>query len=170
VRSRRRRRGAIWLAASGLAVAVGLTLGLSPAGVGRRAPAAVQDGPKLAAWTLSTSPDGIVTLTLRQAMNALVLQHALAAHGVPAIVHSGDEICQESDGMPLPGLSNVVTPPQGERRHSIVINIRPAAMPSGSELLFSITRVPGGIQQVGTALIRVGAPVSCLPPPPIKTN
>jgi hypothetical protein len=169
VRPRRRRRGA-WLAASGLAVAVGLALGLglSSAGVGKSAPTAVQDGPKLAAWTVRTSPDGIVTLTLRQFTNAPALQHVLAAHGVPAIVHAGDSICGASDGSPLPGLFKVVTQPRKQRPGSIVTQIRPAAMPSGSELLFSLTSVSGVVQYVNMELIRAGTAVSCQRPPPVK--
>ena len=66
----RGRRGAIGLAASGIAVAAGLTLGLSPAGAGGSTPNAPAAHPELAAWTVRTSPDGIVTLTLRQAARA----------------------------------------------------------------------------------------------------
>jgi hypothetical protein len=164
-RSRRRRRGLAKLAACGLAAAASLTLGLglSAAGAGRSAPTAHQGGSKLAAWTVHTSPDGIVTITLRQLANPAVLQHVLAAHGVPAIVRAGDSICFERDGQPLPGLFRVVSHPQGS--HPIVIRIRPAAMPSGSELLFSITRISGVVQYVGQELIHTGAPVSCLHPP-----
>jgi len=158
-RSRSRRRGLTWLAASGLVVAVGLALSLPAVG---NAPSA-RGGPKLAAWTVRTSPDGIVTLTLRQLANARSLQHVLARHGVPAIVHAGDSICMQRDGRPLPGLSRVVGPAQGS--HPIVIRIRPSAMPRGSELLFSITRVGGVVKYVGQELIRAGAAVSCLRPP-----
>jgi hypothetical protein len=167
VRSRRRRRGAA-LAAAGLAVAVGLALGLTSAGAGKSAPTAVQDDPKLAAWTVRTSPDGIVTLTLRQLTNAPALQHVLAAHGVPAIVHAGDSICESRDGSTLPGLFKVVTHPRRERSGSIVTQIRRAAMPRRSELLFSVTRVSGVVLYVGMELIRAGTAVRCQHPPPIK--
>jgi hypothetical protein len=161
-RSRRRRRRLARLAASGLAAAVGLTVGLSFAGAGRTAPTAHQGGSKLAAWTVRTSPDGIVTVTLRQLANAPALQHVLAAHGVPAIVRAGDTICFQRNGRPLPGLFRVIQHPPG---FPIVIHIKPAAMPRGSELLFSITRVSGEVGYVGQELIRIGAPVSCLHPP-----
>jgi hypothetical protein len=168
-RSRRRRRGLTTLAVSGLVVAVGLTLGLSTPGSGRSTPGAQPYGPKLAAWTVRTGPGGAVTLTLRQLANAAALQRALAEHGVPAIVHVGDSICFQSDGNPLPGLFRVVTHPPG---FPIVIRIRPAAMPHGSELLFSLTRISGKVAYVGQELIRIGAPVSCLHPPssPSGTN
>jgi hypothetical protein len=162
-RSRRRRRGLARLAAFGLVVAVGLTVGLSFAGAGKSAPAVHQGGSKLAAWTVRTGPDGIVTVTLRQLGNASALQRVLAAHGVPAIVRLGDSICGERDGRPLRGLSRVVSGPQGS--HPIVIHIRPAAMPSRSKLLFSITRVSGVVKYTGLELIRAGAPVSCQHPP-----
>jgi len=109
-----------------------------------------------------TGPGGAVTVTLRQLTNAAALQHALAEHGVPAIVHVGDSICFQSDGHPLPGLFRVVTHPPG---FPIVIRIRPAAIPHGSELLFSLTRISGAVAYVGQELIRIGAPVSCLHPP-----
>ena len=157
-RSRRRRRGLTRLAVSGLAVAIGLTVGLSAPGSGRSTPGAA----KLAAWTVRTGPGGVVTVTLRQLTSAAALRHALAEHGVPAIVHVGDSICFQSDGDPLPGLFRVVTHPPG---FPIVIRIRPAAMPQGSELLFSLTRISGEVGYVGQELIRIGAPVSCLHPP-----
>ena len=161
-RSRRRRRGLARLAAFGLVVVIGLAVGLSVAGAGKNAPAVHQGGPKLAAWTVRTGPDGIVTVTLRQLANASALQHVLAAHGVPAIVHVGDSICFERDGRPLPGLFRVIQHPPG---FPIVIHIKPAAMPRGSELLFSLTRISGEVAYVGQELIRIGAPVSCLHPP-----
>ena len=162
-RSRRRRRGLGQLAAFGIVVAVGLAVGLSFAGVGRSAPAVHQDGSKLAAWTVRTGPGDLVTVTLRQLGNAAALQRVLAAHGVPAIVRVGDSICGERDGRTLRGLFRVVSPPQGS--HPIVIHIRPAAMPSRSTLVFSITRVSGVVKYTGLELIRAGAPVSCLRPP-----
>jgi len=161
-RSRRRRRGLTGLAVAGLAVATGLTLGLSSPGSGRSVPGPEPDGAKLAAWTVRTGPGGLVTVTMRQLTNAAALQHALAEHGVPAIVHAGDSICFQRNGNPLPGLSRVVTHPSG---FPIVIRIRPAAMPHRSELLFSLTRISGAVAYVGQELIRIGAPVSCLHPP-----
>ena len=162
-RSRRRRRGLAGLAVSGLAVAVVLTLGLSAHGPGPGTSGTQPGGAKLAAWTVRTSPQGVVTLTLRQLANPATLQAVLAEHGVPATVRAGDFICMESDGHPLPGLSRVVSSPQG--RHPIVIHIRPAAMPKDSELLFSITRISGTVRYVGNELIRTGDPVNCLRPP-----
>jgi len=163
-RSRRRRRGLTGLAAAGLAVAAGLTLGLSAPGPGRSTSGAQPGGAKLAAWTVRTGPGGVVTVTLRQLANPAVLQRVLAEHGVPAIVHAGDSICMDRDGHPLPGLFRVVSRPQGT--HPIVIRIRPAAMPKGSELLFSLTRISGTVRYAGEELIRTGDPVSCLHPPP----
>jgi hypothetical protein len=161
-RSRRRRRGLVQLAASSLVVGVGLAVGLSFAGAGRTAPAVHPGGSELAAWTVRTGPDDIVTVTLRQLANAPALQRVLAAHGVPAIVRAGDFICFQRDGRPLPGLFRVIQHPPG---FPIVIHIRPAAMPRGSELLFSITQVSGVVKYTGQELIRTGAPVSCLHPP-----
>src|SRR6185437_1943154 len=94
-----------------VAVAAGLALGLSAPGSGRSIPGAQPYGAKLAAWTARTGAGGAVTITLRQLANAAALQHALAEHGVPAIVHVGDSICFQSDGHPLPGLFRVVTHP-----------------------------------------------------------
>jgi hypothetical protein len=86
----------------------------------------------------------------------------LVAHGVPAIVRAGDFICFQRNGRPLPGLSRVIQHPPG---FPIVIHIRPAAMPGGSELLFSITQVSGVVKYTGQELIHAGARVSCLHPP-----
>jgi hypothetical protein len=85
-RSRRRRRGLTRLAVFAVAVAAGLALGLSAPGSGRSTPGAQPYGAKLAAWTARTGAGGAVTVTLRQLANAAALQHALAEHGVPAIV------------------------------------------------------------------------------------
>jgi hypothetical protein len=78
-------------------------------------------------------------------------------------VRVGDFICGERDGRPLPGLSRVVSPAQGA--HTIVIHIRPAAMPSRSKLLFSITRASGVVKYTGLELIRADVPMSCQHPP-----
>lgn len=164
-RARRRRRALTRLAAAGLVVVIGLTLGLSWRGASQGTPAARPDG-KLAAWTVRTGPGGVVTVTLRQLGNAHILQRVLGEHRVRAIVHAGDSICFQANGLGPRGLGRVVSEAQG--RHPILIHIKPAAMPSRSELLFSITRIRGTVKYVGFSLVRIGARVSCLHPPPVN--
>jgi hypothetical protein len=163
-RSRRRRRGLAGLAAAGLVIVIGLTLGLFSLATGQGTPAARPVDGKLAAWTVRTGPGNVITVTLRQLGNAHTLQRVLAEHGVRAIVHAGDSICFQTNGLGPRGLGRVVSEAQG--RHPIVIHITPAAMPGRSELLFSITRIRGTVRYVGFSLVHIGARVSCLHPPP----
>lgn len=165
-RARRRRRALTRLAAAGLVVVIGLTLGLSWRGASQGTSAARPGDGRLAAWTVRTGPGGVVTVTLRQLGNAHALQRVLAEHGVRAIVHAGDSICFQANGLGPRGLDRVISEAQG--RHPIVIHIKPAAMPSSSELLFSITRIRGTVKYVGFGLVRIGARVSCLHPPPVN--
>ena len=173
-RSRRRRRGLAGLTGTGLAVAVGLVLGLSAAGAGHSAPGAQAGSARLAGWTVRTNADGTVTVTLRQLMDQAALQQVLAAHGIPAIVHAGVTMCQEADGDGPPGLQRVVSRPHVAGTYhgwrSLEIDIRPAAMPSGSKLLFNIMLDQDGVVgSVGSELIYAGAPMECLTPPPPST-
>jgi hypothetical protein len=78
---RRHRRQGLAAAGAAAAAAVALVIFAVLPGQGTR-PAAV----RLAAWTVTTEPSGIVAVTIRDLRDPAGLQRALQAHGVPAIV------------------------------------------------------------------------------------
>ena len=67
--------------AAGAAVAAVLALVIFAVLPGTR-----PDSVRLAAWTVTTEPNGIVAVTIRDLRDPAGLQRALQAHGVPAIV------------------------------------------------------------------------------------
>jgi len=67
-------------AAAAAVAAVALAIVAVLPGGGRRAPV------RLAAWTVTTEPTGIVAVTIRDLRDPAGLQRTLAAHGVPALV------------------------------------------------------------------------------------
>lgn len=159
-RSRRRRRGLAGLTGAGLAAGIGLTLALSPVGAGGAGNTVTRPGNiQLAAWTVQASPDGTVTLTIRQLLDAPGLQRTLAQHGVPAIVHFGVECSAAGKALPLSELKQVLGLPTriGQRSQGpIVIRINPAMMPKGSKLDVSVLHGKGGVD-----LVPPGDSVTC---------
>jgi hypothetical protein len=84
-----RRQTRRWLASAGAAcAAIGVTLGLVLPSGGQARPVHVH----LAAWSVDTHPNGMVTFNLRQVSQPARLQHVLAEAGVPARVRWG-KIC-----------------------------------------------------------------------------
>src|SRR5262249_41239959 len=81
VRSRRRVSAAAGALAVVAASALAVTVLGGPSHQQPRPPPA-----QLAAWTVTTEPGGIVAVTIRDLRDPAGLQHALQAHGVPAIV------------------------------------------------------------------------------------
>ena len=105
-RARRRRRRVAacgGAAGAGLAVSAALTLALGAPGAGPRVNlggAAAHAGTtgtanpagtsvSLAAWSVRADGGGSVTVTLRELTDAAQLKQALAANGVPALLHFG---------------------------------------------------------------------------------
>ncbi|MDI6100949.1 hypothetical protein QLQ12_20250 [Actinoplanes sp. NEAU-A12] len=124
---RRRRRIALPAGAALAAVALATALSL-PAG-GPPSPTI-----ELAAWSVESAPDGTITLTVRELVDADGLSARLKQAGVPARVDflppGSDRCAGERDG--LPAIAEVVRMRGGEP----VVHIRPAAMPAGTTLHF----------------------------------
>ena len=148
--------------AAGIALALGLTgvLGAAPARstgtIGTAAPARSTGTIRTAAFTLTSNANGTDTLTLThsQMFDPAALQQALAQHGIPALVKT-DTYCSSNPAAPNPASIGVLSvrapgpqPPRGvfsnltpSEMNRIAAGtrtvIKPAAMPSGTELFFS---------------------------------
>jgi hypothetical protein len=175
VRTRRWLAGSAGLAvagvAAGSALAVGLSgvLGASPTrSPGTQRPTQGTNTIRSAGFVLTANADGTLSLTMSQMLDAAALEHALAAHGVPALVKT-NSYCTSSPAAPDPFSDGVLTTnppfnpkpglvpapgdfeggPQAPRpghaagtasfaTHTKTV-INPAAMPSGTELFFGYT-------------------------------
>jgi hypothetical protein len=122
---RRHRRQGLAAAGAGVAAAMALVIFAAFPGQGAR-PAAV----RLAAWTVTTEPSGIVAVTIRNLRDPAGLQRALQAHGVPAIVRFhpvGGPVSVSSCVTGVPSRLAVI-----EQRVFVV----PAAVSGGRALLY----------------------------------
>jgi hypothetical protein len=173
-RSRRRRRGLAGLAGTGLAVAAGVALALPAmgaghstpaAGAGHRAPAARASTAELTGWTVRTEANGTVVVTVAQLGNKAELQRVLAEHGIPAVVYAGPKECDVADSeVALGGRAMKPSTSVIDGRSQMVLDIKPSAMPRGTEMLFNIvTNKAGVVRGGGGELIYDGAPVTCTP-------
>jgi hypothetical protein len=160
---RRRRRVGLAASLTAVAAVAGLALSLPIGGKPDR-PAPMS----LAAWSVESSPDGTVVLTIRQLTDADRLNAALKAAGVPALVEfervpADAKVvgCAENGQDGLPQL-NAVMRPSADR----VFAIRRDRMPPGSTLhfvLFEEHALDGTPQiAVRTGLID-GIPLPCEP-------
>jgi hypothetical protein len=155
---RHRRRSLAACAVAGVAL-VGTAVGVDGSQSPSRppGPAAAQ----LAAFTVSTTPDGVTAVTLRKGaqyrLDPDALRQALAAHGIPALVTVG-KTCDT--GHEPPGLDQVVSA-RRTADGAVYLTIDPASMPTGSQL--SIGYYPNG---TSFALIDAAAPVHCAAQPP----
>ena len=146
-RGRRRLFRAIGGAALGVALIVGAALGARLLTTGQpqprpahHAPAkSAPAAPHLAAWTVTRDPNGIVTITLRQASDPDRLRQALAQAGVPAIVVVR-RVCGPTSVTPqVPAVFADSGPVSG----GVFIRVRPSAMPPGTEILVAFQAVSG---------------------------
>jgi hypothetical protein len=164
-RNRRLRRGAFGAGAGVLALGVGL--GVVVGGSGGVTPVSSDKSVhvNLAAWSVNTTPSGIVDVTVRQLTDPALLRQTLAEAGVPAYVAAG-ELCTTGSG-DLPQSQVIGDVPVANSGNSVIVTVNPAAMPSGSELLVSMTQQVLGQRQslvIGIDLVNEG-PVSCTPVP-----
>jgi hypothetical protein len=108
---------------------------------------------------VNSTPSGIVDVTVRELNHPAALRQALARAGVPADVTFGT-FCQPRSGGGLRQINQVL----GHRvdHRSVLMTIRPAAMPAGTELLIGIARSwPGTMLAFG--LVKESVPLSCRP-------
>jgi hypothetical protein len=153
-RARRRHRLSA-LAAAGVTASVAVGLGLWGVG-GSGNPSGGGGSVQLAAFSVTSGPNGSSTLTLRKGaqyrLDPDALRDALAQHGIPAVVTVG-EVC-DTDPEPT-GLDQVIS----SRRladGSVFTTFTPSAMPAGSKL--SIGYFP---THTIFALIEGDAPLVC---------
>jgi hypothetical protein len=110
----------------------------------------------LAAWSVNTTPTGLVNVTIRELKDPAGLSQTLADAGVPVLLTSG-RVCTSGDERQL---SRVVRKLPGDGE--LVLTINPAAMPAGTELVIGVGTLrigsqhePGaafGLKQNGSAL------------------
>ncbi|GAA2759062.1 hypothetical protein [Actinopolymorpha rutila] len=95
----------------------------------------------LAAWSVNTSPTGMVNVTIRELKDPAGLSATLAEAGVPVVLTSGP-VCTSSYDRQLPRVVRKL-PGNGD----LVIIIDPKAMPAGTQLVIGIGTLRMGSQQ-----------------------
>lgn len=167
-RGRRLRRGLPVAGAGGLALGVGLALALSggspaapdgslasPGG----SPAARAVHVNLAAWSVNTTPAGLVNVTIRELKDPAGLGKTLADAGVPVMVTSG-RVCASDYEARLPQVARKL-PGNGD----VVLTINPKAMPAGTELVIGIGHFGSGPNRgmiaAAFGLAKKGVSLSC---------
>lgn len=156
---RRLRRGLAGAGAGALALGVGL--GVVVSGGNGVTPVSSDKSVhvNLAAWSVNSTPSGIVDVTVREFSHPALLRKTLARAGVPAHVTFGT-FCQPRSGGGLPQINQVLG--HSVQGRSVLMTINPAAMPAGTELLIGIARSgPGSVIALG--LVKDGVPLSCRP-------
>jgi hypothetical protein len=145
-RSQRHRRRLAGLSVSGIAASTVLALGLAGA-FGSASPQPSHGGAHahLAAFTLASNRNGTVTLTLgpNAPLNPGAIQHALAQHGIPALVKTGS-YCYSN---PAPANNGAVHTypklrgyPPGQQPPTTRLVINPSALAPGTEIGFGFLR------------------------------
>ncbi|GAA0393831.1 hypothetical protein GCM10009530_51590 [Microbispora corallina] len=165
----RRLRGVAGVGTGGLALAIGVALSLSG---GTSAASGDQPGApsrssgsravhvNLAAWSVNTSPDGVVEVTIRELKDPAGLTKTLADAGVPVVLTSGHVCSSPDDKLQV---SEVVHKLPGDG--GLAMAIDPEAMPAGTELVIGIgTLHVGGIEDGPAAALgleKKGSPLNC---------
>jgi len=123
----------------------------------------------LDAWSVNTTPAGLVDVTIRELRDPALFRRTLAKAGVPAVVSSG-EFCRPATNQSQIGQHLVHVLKQSTSGGKVMLTINPAAMPAGSELdigILSTSRgliAAFGLVQKGTPLTRCGPLLSRLGP------
>jgi hypothetical protein len=166
-RSRRLRRGLPGVGAGVLALGIGLALSLSGghlAGSGGSPIASGGSGSprvvhvNLAAWSVNTSPTGLVKVTIRELKDPAGLSKTLADAGVPVVLTSG-KVCTSGDELQVSRVVRKLPGPGG-----LVIKINPKAMPAGTELVIGVGTLRIGSERGHAAafgLEKKGSPLDC---------
>ncbi|MET8145086.1 hypothetical protein ABZU32_32695 [Sphaerisporangium sp. NPDC005288] len=172
----RRLRGVAGVGMGGLTLAIGLAASLSggtsaASGGHPGAPSRSTDARSvhvdLAAWSVNTSPNGLVEVTIREMKDPARLSRTLADAGVPVVLTSG-HVCSSTDE---PQISQVVRKLSGDG--DLVITIDPEAMPAGTELVIGIGALRIGSEQgpgAAFALGKKGSPLDCPGKPGAATD
>jgi hypothetical protein len=175
-RARRRRRRVTayaGAAGAGLAASAALTLALGAPGAGLRvslgettasagttggANPAGASGPagtsvSLAAWTVRADGGGSVTVTLRELADAAQLKQALAANGVPSLLHFGGGPCS-ADRAPQRGPVGLTHISVAGGQLTFTVTFKVSLWPAGSELYIAtsplgrrLAVIPQGLYQ-----------------------
>jgi hypothetical protein len=156
---RRRLHRGLSVAGAG-ALALGVGLGVVVSGGGGVTPVSSDKSVhvNLAAWSVNTTSDGLVDVTVRELTHPAAMRQALAQAGVPAYV-SFDKFCQPKSGHGLPQINAVLG--HSFSGHAVLMTIDPAAMPAGSELVIGMVHAwPGTVTSF--SLVKDG-PLTCRP-------
>lgn len=159
-RTRRLRRGLAGGAAAAVALGVGLSLTLTAS-----PPASRSVHVNLAAWSVNTTSEGHVELTLRELKDQALLEQTLAEAGVPAIVNF-DKFCEpvsQADNLTATTGTHFIERPVGDRGVLVAIVVNPAAIPSGVTVDIGVEDIGTGHGYFQDEIIRDGAPLSCHP-------
>jgi hypothetical protein len=152
-RRARHRRLRRWMSAAGAAgAAAGLAAALVVASGNQDRPVHVH----LAAWSVDTNSNGTVTITVHQLAHTARLQRTLAQAGVPAVVKPR-QLCgglQDQKALDKTGAAN---------NEGAGVVIHPAAIPSGTSVLFNIFFSGGTHGKVGwgLGLVHTGQRLHC---------
>jgi hypothetical protein len=97
------------------------------------APGAAGTSVSLAAWSVQADGGGSVTVTLRELADAAQLKQALAANGVPALLHFGGGPCS-ADRAPQRGPIGLVRIRPAGGHLTVTMTFKVSLWPTGSEL------------------------------------
>jgi hypothetical protein len=88
---------------------------------------------RLTAWSVRADADGSVTVTLRELADAAQLKQALAANGVPALLHFGGGPCS-ADNAPQRGPIGLVRISGVGGQLTFTMTFKTSLWPADSEL------------------------------------
>ncbi|GAA1312511.1 hypothetical protein Psi02_76970 [Planotetraspora silvatica] len=172
----RRLRGVAGVGTGGLALAIGLALSLSGGtsvasgghpGAPSSSSAARAVHVNLAAWSVNTSPNGLVEVTIRELKDPARLAKTLADAGVPVVLTSGP-VCTSDDQLQVSQVVRKLPGPGG-----LVMSLNPKAMPAGTELVIGIGTLRIGSEQgpgAAFGLQKKGSPLNCSGKPKVATK
>jgi hypothetical protein len=177
----RRRRTLTGLAAVSLSAGLGLALAMSATGVttpqdGYVAETEASAGQRidLAAFTLSSAPDGTVTITFKEVLaDPTALEKALADAGVTAVVRVNAVCDGESVPNPYPGspewLSTAVRFDAHGPDGKPTVTISKATLPKDVTLFLGLTPYQGHLAGLLTQFFATGSSIVCTPVPPMRS-